>query len=108
LFSLKFLQLAQIFWLLSIINAALHETHFHHEEREGHEDRTKKRTSNPKKKVFFLRALRVLRGDIHFSFLVVALSTLCPSCQICGRPDSLSYPRSSVVPAVAALGHKKA
>jgi hypothetical protein len=60
------------------------------------------------KKIFFLRALRVLRGDIHFSFLVVALSTLCPSCQICGRPDSLSYPRSSVVPAVAALGHKKA
>jgi len=40
----------------------------HHEGREGHEERITERTSNPKKNGFFLRALRVLRGDIHFSF----------------------------------------
>jgi hypothetical protein len=40
----------------------------HHQELEGHEDRTKERAWNLKENVFFLRALRVLRGDIPFSF----------------------------------------
>jgi hypothetical protein len=40
----------------------------HHEGREGHEDRITERASN-KKNVFFLRALRALRGDIHFSLV---------------------------------------
>jgi hypothetical protein len=44
----------------------------HHEGREGHEDRIKGRTSILKEIFFFLRALRVLRGDIHF-VLVAAL-----------------------------------
>jgi hypothetical protein len=33
---------------------------FHHEEREGHEDRIKKRRSKAEKNVFFLRAFLVL------------------------------------------------
>jgi ABC-type nitrate/sulfonate/bicarbonate transport system substrate-binding protein len=56
-----------------ITNVPPNERLSHHEGREGHEDWIKERTSNPEKSVFFLRALRVLRGDIHFSFLVVAL-----------------------------------
>jgi hypothetical protein len=39
----------------------------HHEGREGHEDRAEKEESNLKK-IFFLRALRVLRGVIDFCF----------------------------------------
>lgn len=45
----------------------------HHEGREGHKDRIVERISNLEKNIFFLRALRVLRGDDHFSFLVAAV-----------------------------------
>jgi hypothetical protein len=45
----------------------LDEKHSHHEGREGHEDRITERASNLRKNIF-LRALRVLRGDIRFSF----------------------------------------
>jgi hypothetical protein len=42
---------------------------FSKEGPEGHEDRMIERASNLKKiNLFFLRALRVLRGDIHFTF----------------------------------------
>ena len=43
------------------------KTRTHYEGREGHEDRITERASNIKT-IFFLRALRVLRGDTHFSF----------------------------------------
>jgi hypothetical protein len=43
-----------------------------HEDHEGHEDRIKEITSQPKK-YFFLRGLRALRGAISFSPLVAAL-----------------------------------
>src|SRR5262249_56209106 len=40
-------------------------TLIHHEDREGHEDRITERMSSPEK-IFFLRALHALRGDIPF------------------------------------------
>jgi ABC-type nitrate/sulfonate/bicarbonate transport system substrate-binding protein len=51
----------------------LSETTFSDIFKEGHEDRIEERVSNPKRNILFLRALRVLRGDLHLSFLVVAL-----------------------------------
>jgi hypothetical protein len=54
------------------LDAALEERYSHHEAREGHEDRMPEKASNLKKMFFFLRDLRVLRGDTHF-LLVAAL-----------------------------------
>jgi hypothetical protein len=51
--------------LYLLIVILLPEDFIHHEDREGHEERTTERASNLKN-AFFLRALRVLRGRIHF------------------------------------------
>jgi hypothetical protein len=55
------------------MDAAHDERYSHHEDREGHEDRMTEKASNLKKMFFFLRALRVLRGDTDFFLLVAAL-----------------------------------
>jgi hypothetical protein len=61
-----FRSLRKFFGRATITVAPFDERLSHHEGREGHEDRITERASKPKK-VFFLRALRVLRGDMHCS-----------------------------------------
>jgi hypothetical protein len=60
--------------LFLIMAAAFDERYSHHEDHEGHEDRITE-GSKSEKHIFFLRALRVLRGKIQlsvFSILVAA------------------------------------
>jgi len=67
----SFPSLRKVFRRSIITNAPFDERLSHHEVREGHEDRITGHRIR-KKNVFFLRALCVLRGDIHFSFLLAA------------------------------------
>jgi ABC-type nitrate/sulfonate/bicarbonate transport system substrate-binding protein len=87
----SFRSLDEFFRRSIITNTLSNERLSHHEDREEHEDRIKKRTSNPKKNVFFLRALRVLRGDIYFSFLIVALRR-CVCLSFIGVTLSAAWP----------------
>jgi hypothetical protein len=64
----NFRSLRKFFLPIDDHRCAIREKTISHEGREGHEDRITERLSNLEKILFFLRALRVLRGDIRFSF----------------------------------------
>jgi len=71
-YTLSFCSLRKFFRRSIITDARFDERLFYHEDREGHEGRIRK-VNLTNNKSFFLRALRALRDDIHFSFLVAAL-----------------------------------
>jgi hypothetical protein len=69
----SFRSLRKFFRVSIVRDTPFDERLSHHEGREGHEDRITEMASN-QKNVLFLRALRALRGDIHFLLVVSTLS----------------------------------
>jgi hypothetical protein len=72
-----------------ITEAPFEERLFHHEGREGHEDRVTKKVSSLKNNGFRLRALRDLRGEMSVSILVAA----SPRCASAVNKNSTSVHR---------------